>query len=537
MKFFLWAVVAYIYEALSYIWFPIVMSYEKEVNKDTIETYDNSLEEGIENGSIDNKGLSWVGKLANFLNAETKGIDLVTDEEKVESSILEAGTMWLSANMVLATFALGVVGITVFELDFWSCMLTIVFFSLLGCLPVAFFSLFGVKLGLRQMVLSRFLLGDYCMRVFACLNLVSCVGFGAVNIMASAQLLNIVNNGALPPWAGSLILVIITVIVSFFGYRVIHIYEKWSWVPNVAVFIAIIARFHIAHSFYAAPMVPGATTAGNVLSFGSTVFGFATGWTTYASDYTVYQPRNTNLYRIFTSILLGLWIPLLFCLILGAACATGTLQRVDGSFVNKNYLDMYESNSVGGLVYAILVQDSLNGFGQFLCVVLSLSTVSNNIPNVYSAALSLQALWSQFNKVPRIVWTLIGNFVVLAICIPAYYKFKNVLTTFMDLIGYYLAIYQAIALSEHFIHRDGSWNYDYERFADKMAYPKGLAGCFAFCCGAAGVVIGMAQVWYVGSVAKHIGEFGGDVGFELAFVFSFVSYNATRVLEKKYIGR
>lgn len=67
--------------------------------------------------------------------------------------------------------------------------------------------------------------------------------------------------------------------------------------------------------------------------------------------------------------------------------------------------------------------------------------------------------------------------------------------------------------------------------------PIGIAGVIGFCCGAAGVVIGMDQTWYVGVVARQIGEFGGDIGFELAASFSFIAYNIVRPFELKYFGR
>lgn len=496
----------------------------------SIESYERLLEETGPSDSREVK-VSFVDKLAAKINAETKGIDLVTDDEKTDDSLLNAASMWFSANMVIASFSLGALGITTFGLSFFQCIMVIVFFSLLGGLPVAFFSLFGVKLGLRQMVLTRFLLGNYGSRIFAFINMVACVGWGAVNIMASAQLLHIVNNGALPPWAGCLILVLCTVLVTFFGYKVIHAYEKWSWVPNVAVFIAIICRMAMLKTFTWGHTVGGPTTAGNVLSFGGTIFGFASGWTTYASDYTVYQPRNANLTRIFFGILIGVMTPLTFAIILGAACATGTLT-------DPSWNALYQSDSVGGLVYAILVKDSLHGFGQFLCVVLALSTVANNIPNMYSVAMSAQAFTSYTMKIPRVVWTIVANFVCLAICIPAYYKFSSVMSNFMNLIAYYLAIYEAMCLSQHFIWNKGNfYAVDYTRYNDKSAYPWGLAGVFGFCCGVAGVVVGMGQEWYFGPVGRLIGDNGGDVGFELGAGFAFIGFNLMRPIEIKYLGR
>lgn len=500
------------------------------LKRTSVDSYERSLEESGPSDARETK-ISWIDKIASKINAETKGIDLVTEEEKTDDSLLNAASMWFSANMVIASFSLGALGVTVFHLSFFQCVMVIFFFSLLGALPVAYFSIFGVRLGLRQMVLTRFFLGDYGMRIFAFINLIACIGWGAVNIMASAQLLNIVNNGACPPWAGCLILVLCTVIVTFFGYNVIHAYEKWSWIPNLVVFIAIIARMAMSKNFTFGTTVGGETTAGNVLSFGGTIFGFASGWTTYASDYTVYQPKNANLVKIFFGILIGLMIPLCFAIILGAACATGTLT-------DPSWAKLYDEKAIGGLVYAILVKDSLHGFGQFLCVVIALSTVANNVPNMYSIAMSAQAFSSYTMKIPRVCWTVAANFVTLAICIPAYYKFASVMSNFMNLIAYYLAIYESMCLSQHLIWNKGNmFAIDYLRYNDKTAYPYGLAGVFGFCCGIAGVVVGMDQEWYHGPIGRLIGEYGGDIGFELGAAFAFIGFNLMRPIEIKYLGR
>ena len=68
---------------------------------------------------------------------------------------------WLAANMVVSSFAIGVLAIPVFELGFVDSLLTILFVNILGILPVAFFSTFGPRFGMRQMILSRFFFGYY----------------------------------------------------------------------------------------------------------------------------------------------------------------------------------------------------------------------------------------------------------------------------------------------------------------------------------------------------------------------------------------
>jgi purine-cytosine permease-like protein len=103
---------------------------------------------------------------------------------------------------------------------------------------------------------------------------------------------------------------------------------------------------------------------------------------------------------------------------------------------------------------------------------------------------------------------------------------------------YWLAIYEGIALTEHFLFRRNTSNYRPEDYNSPKDLPPGIAAVIAFCCGVAGTVVGMDQVWYTGVVAKFAGgSFGGDVGFELAFLFASTSYAVLRTFEKRYFGR
>ena len=488
-------------------------------------------ESHISNEVVETK-LSWFNTIFVHSGAETKGIEPVTEEEQTDDSLLTAALMWFSANMVLPAYAIGGLGPLVFSLNFGTSVLVIIFFSILGLLPVAFFSLFGVQLGLRQMTLSRYLIGNITARIFALINTIACVGWGIVNTVASAQLLNMVNENGnnLPLWAGCLVIIGTTLLVTFFGINVIHSYNRYSWIPNFAVFLVVIARLKKSGNFTNGDWGSGPTTAGNVLSFGSTVFGFAAGWTTYASDYTVYMPKSTNRFKIFFALIGGLSFPLFFCMILGAASGRGAIN-------DPVWSQYYNSNGMGGLTYAILVPKSLHGFGQFCCVILAMSTVSNNVPNMYTVAMSAQSIWEPLAKIPRIIWTIAGNLAALGISIPACYYFSTFMEYFMDSISYYLSIYISIGLAEHFVFRKSFNAYVVEDWDNWDRLPIGIAGTCALAVGAVGVALGMDQTYWVGEIGRKIGKYGGDIGFEMGASWSFVVYILLRPLEIKYFGR
>ena len=329
--------------------------------------------------------------------------------------------------MVVSSFAIGVIGITLFQLGFVDALLTILFINLLAITPVAFFSTFGPRFGLRQMVLSRFFFGFYGVKVVAVFNVLACVGWSSVNVIVGAQLIHAVNTNV-PGYAGIIIIAAATFLITLFGYKVVHVYEFWSWIPSFIIFLIVIGEFAHSGRFSNLPMHTGSPEAGSVLSFAASVFGFGTGWTSYAADYTVYQPVSVSRVKTFAWTYAGLIFPLCFTEMLGLAVATATLDPVDPSYI-KGFTD----SGVGGLLGAVLFPN-LGRFGQFCLVILALSIIANNCPNIYSVTFSLQVMGRWTQGIPRFVWTFIATLVYVAIAIPGYSHFQTVLENFMLLI-------------------------------------------------------------------------------------------------------
>lgn len=83
------------------------------------------------------------------------------DSREEYYTVADIIAQWLSANMVVSSFAIGVLAQGIWYLGFVDAILTCLFFNLLGIMSVCFFSSFGPAFGLRQMVLSRFWFGWY----------------------------------------------------------------------------------------------------------------------------------------------------------------------------------------------------------------------------------------------------------------------------------------------------------------------------------------------------------------------------------------
>ncbi|KAK0908492.1 Purine-cytosine permease fcy21 [Friedmanniomyces endolithicus] len=475
-------------------------------------------------------------RFAGKIGIEQRGIERVPEDERTDTgfrSLLNVGTMWCSANMVVSSFALGLLANSLFFLGVADAMLVILFFNIIGLSVVSLFSTFGPAFGLRQMVLSRFWFGWWGVKLIAIFNVLACVGWSSVNSIVGAQLLNAVNSDV-PGYAGIIVIAVCTWLVTLFGYKIVHIYEFWSWIPSFIIFLIVLGVFAHSGDYVDIPWATGTAEMGSVLSFGSVIFGFAIGWCSYAADYTCYQPSSASEVKVFGWTFLGLIFPLLLTQMLGVAVFSATA----GNGGSNRYADGWASSGTGGILGAVLIYH-LGGFGKFCLVMLALSIIANNCPNIYSVGLTVQVLGRWIQYVPRFVWTTIATAAYIAIAIPGYTHFEAVLQNFMNFIGYWLAIYSSIGLTEHFVFKRGFSGYRPEDYDNPSKLPPGIAAIFAFCCGVIGMVAGMSQVWWVGWIALHAGEapFGGDVGWELGAAFSMVAYLIARPIELRLFGR
>ena len=438
---------------------------------------------------------------------ETRGIERVPPTRRHDVNIWENFTMWLSANLVISTVTVGALAIPVFQMGFWDSTLAIVLFNVLGVLPVAFFSTLGPKLGLRQMTISRFSFGWLGAGIMALFNVAACIGWSAVNVVIGAKLIAQLSH--LPDWAGVLIIALLTTAVSLFGYNYVHRYERVAWIPMALIFLAVaaIAGPHV-HLVKTPPLRLAEWVA--FLSFGAAVYGFATGWSSYAADYNVNQPEGTPPGRVFWLTFAGVAVPCVVLEILGLMLSTA-YQGTDGP----------------SFIAAAL--KSQHGLGTLLLVLLALSIIANNIPNDYSLGLSMQVLGRAFQKVNRAVWTLIGAVVYVLIALAAPKNFNSNLENFLLVIAYWLGPWSIILVLEHFVFRKSVYNVD--DWDTRQRLPMGWAAIVAMALGLVGVYLGASQTAFTGPLAKKLGSL--DIGFELGIIMAAVSYLILRPIERR----
>ncbi|KAI0646407.1 NCS cytosine-purine permease [Trametes meyenii] len=460
----------------------------------------------------------WTRKLLQW-GLETRGITPVPLRERVDTQYSKLFFIWLSWNTNILSFSAGTLGPAVFGLGLRDSCLVILFFNLLCSALPSYFTTWGPKLGLRQMCQARYSFGYYGVIIPSVFNLCSMMGFCILNCILGGQTLSAISDGHLTWSVGIVVISIISLFLSFCGYKILIWYERLAWVPVLVVFVVAlgVGGKHLGNPPPAQP-----ATAGAILSFASTIAGFVITYCSLSSDFTIYFKPSVPSWKIFLSSYLGFNVSIVLCQCLGAAVAVAvsSVPEWDEGYANGN---------VGGLIEAML--RPTGNFGKFLTVLMALSVTGNIAPTLYSFSLSFQVFIPLLAVIPRYMFSLLATAILIPVSIVGAHKFYDTLTNFLGLIGYWASAFGAIILAEHLVIRRGSFaTYDLTVWADSRRLPTGLAalGACALACGL--IVPAIDQVWFVGPIAAHT----GDIGFELAFAAAGVFYVPLRFVELKY---
>lgn len=517
-------------------------------------------EEALEEGQIEEQKLDKKqGKLASFdailrklgLKYEKRGIERVPPHLRTGKSVLSNTSMWLSVNITLNSLTNGMLGQTSFNINFTHSSLIIVFISMLGVACSAFIGTLGPKTGMRTMVLGRYCGGYIGALIFSIINLLSQLGYAVIAAIVGGQALSSIasnadiNDDKLPITVGVVIMGVISWFLCFIGYDWLHRWERYAWTVSLVLFCILLGMGSKGHYDISnittynkdtakvdkVPEFEGDDYVGVCLTFISIVYSVSAAWATVSADFNVMLPENTSTHAVFWSMFVSQYLPIVFSMLVSNAIA---------SISNSDYVRLRTDPDFPFAYYVMKILLPLNGFGKFLQVLFTFTTVSANVPNTYSAALSIQALWTGFERVPRALWTVVvAALWIIGGCF-GHDEFPNILQGLLGLISYWIAFYTAIMLWEFawFRHPRGPLKgLDLTAYNDKTKLPIGFGGILGICAGIGGAVVGMDATYYVGPIARKIGAEGGDVGFQMAAAMSGIVYPIARYAEIRIWGR
>jgi nucleobase:cation symporter-1, NCS1 family len=440
------------------------------------------------------------------LTVEPGGAEFIPLDERHGRPINLLWT-WISPNMEFATIFVGVLAVAGFGLGFWPAFLAIFIGTTVGAASHAVLSSRGPLFGVPQMVISRLGFGYWGNVLPAGLNAVAAgIGWFAVNSVSGALALSTLTH--LPQVGCLLIVVAVQIVVAFFGYNLVHVFERYA-------FPVLTVLFLIASCVILAKAHPGAThhtvPGGFLLALGAT-FGYAVGWNPFASDYTRYFPPSVNRLAVGFWAGLGLFVSCLLMETVGAAAAT-VLSPSDALGSNP-------TGAFTGLMSTPLADLTL--------LAIAIGSVAANVLNIYSGAMSFVALGIRLPLAARraivaLAFGAIGFFLAWSGLSSAASKYNN----FLLIIAYWIAPWLAVSFCEQFLRwrrgrlgTDVLFEVSYQNWAGPVAMLTGM--CVS-------IWLFSNQTEYVGVVPSHAGS-AGDLTFEAGFLITGLIYVSWRVL-------
>jgi purine-cytosine permease-like protein len=117
------------------------------------------------------------------------------------------------------------------------------------------------------------------------LNAASVTGFSVIASIVSGQSLSAISGGSLSWNVGIAITCICALALSFSGYKILHLYERWSWIP---VLVAIVIAVGCGGKKLSLQAETAPAEASTILSFGCLIAGFMIPFAGIVSDISVY---------------------------------------------------------------------------------------------------------------------------------------------------------------------------------------------------------------------------------------------------------
>lgn len=465
-------------------------------------------------------------RLTDFLTRhgiETRGIDPIPPEARTDSRLYQMFFVWFSPNMNVLGLGTGASGPAFFGLGVKETLIVLSIVDIIACAVPAYFAVFGPKLGMRSMVQARYSWGSYAVMLPAALNVFSMQGFLILNCIIGGQTLASVSSH-LDDTLGIVIISLISMVVTFCGYRVIHWYESAAWIPNTLSFILMlgVGGKHLVNAPAAIPV-----TASTIITFATTIASSVITWCPMTPDYGVYHSEKASVMRVFLYTYLGFFVSSYTAHCLGAVFAASA------PFTPSWEAGFDGGNNVGGLMAAVL--SPLGGFGKFLVVVIALTIPSSLAPTMYTFTSSFMTISTFFSRIPRWVFIIISEGVLIPVAVVGATRFFTTFTDVINLIGYWSCVFGAIVLTEHFAIRRGDFtSYDLQIWDKAACLPPGIAALVAFLCAFAVIIPCMSQVWYTGPIAQ---SGTGDIGILGGSAVAIVLYIPLRRAEKAYTCR
>jgi NCS1 family nucleobase:cation symporter-1 len=305
--------------------------------------------------------------LARLLSSsiEIRSIDFIPDAER-HGGLASQFTLWLGANLQVTAIVTGALAVVLGGDVFWS-LIGLFIGQVLGGVVMALHGAQGPQLGLPQMISSRVQFGVYGATIPIVAVCLMYIGFSASGMVLAGQAL-----GQLADVGDGLGIAIFSgliVVVTLFGYRLIHLLGRAASAVGMVSFAYMFARLFVNRPPASLLAVHHFSTSTFLLAI-SLSASWQIAYGPYVADYSRYLPRHTPGAQVFVAVWLGSVIGSQIAMTFGvfAAALGGTqFEHHEVAFiVGLGGTGLVAAALYLSIAFSKVMVTSLNAYGSFM---------------------------------------------------------------------------------------------------------------------------------------------------------------------------
>lgn len=516
-------------------------------------------------------------------------------------SYINISGLWLSGCGGLTSMSSFFLGPLIFGLGYKDTLIYGILGELVGCAIAAYCATMGPRSGLRQMCGARYLFGKQTVRVVSLITIIGFLGWSVTNCVLGGEILKWISNGKVSLSGGIVIISIISLIVALFGIDYLLRFEGIIGIAVLIVVILLWAIVGgEVNNWTDLPTVGDSslTIIGNRISFFTLAYSVTATWGGCAADYYIVFPEDVSQVQLSIYTFFAIAIPTTFggvlAMLIGNAAVGnelwyntyeteslgGLLNLIFGkwngfgkfllvvlwlSLITNNTINTYSSALsvqllddlcyrylprwfIAIIIFAITLVCSLVGKDHFSEILSNFLPMLGYWISIYFILLIEENLIFRSTSLKKLFRRELYGELTNGVTPPAADAFEDkldyetgtVLNTMDKSDQSSLSIDSIKSLPAgcppcSTTHSVPYYNFD--AWNDYMILTHGFAATFGFCCGVAGAVVGMNQVYYRGPLAAKVGEYGADIGNFLAIGFAGIAYPLARYVELKKFGK
>lgn len=385
------------------------------------------------------------------LSPETRSIDFVPESERF-GNVRMLFTLWFGANMQVTSIACGAIAVALGLSLPWAIIAAVIG-HLIGAIFMALHSAQGPILGVPQMIQSRAQFGFYGAIIPLILVILMYIGYFATTAVQGGAALSGLTS--VPIDSSIIIVVVVTTLLAIFGYRLIHVSQKWlSWISGITFAVVSVFLF-MNNDFNGMWTFEGFDWAMFLLAVAIAATWQLT-YAPYVADYSRYLPRSTSVKASFWWTYSGTVVASVWMFALGAAIVAIAPKAFDGGSVDFIVQQVPVGQQV---VYLVIVAgvigvNALNLYGAFM----SSTTIISSLVKI------------KVNQAVRATLIVAAAVVATSIAIAGRENFLGNFLNFILLLAYFLIPWTSINLADFYLVRKEKYTVA-DFFTPKGEYP------------------------------------------------------------------